>query len=970
MAGSLLASAQNVGINVDGAAPHPSALLDVDAAALPTTAKRGLLIPRVSAAEMNSIAAPANGLLVYNTTAGGFWYWNGTAWVPVAAAASGTLDQAYDSGGAGAGRTITADAGAVSVQGTDGLHVTGTYGNGATIDLAGAGTRMFFNPRKAAFRAGRVTGAEWNDANVGGQSAAWGLNTTASDNLATAWGGGTTASGSHATAWGSGTTASGSQSTAWGIGTTASGNYATAWGHGTTAPSFSETSLGRYNTIYVPVSAVAWNAADRLFTVGNGASAAARSDALVVLKSGNTGIGTDQPTQRLHVVGSIRMVDGSQAAGRVLTSSADGTATWSNAGTLASGTLDQAYDFGGAGAGRTITADAGAVSVQGTDGLHVTGTYGSGATIDLAGAGTRMFFNPRKAASRAGRVTGAEWNEANVGNYSMAWGYNTTGSGPYSTAWGYGTTASGVVSTAWGETTTAQGYNATAWGLGTEAPSFVETSLGRYNTTYAPASATAWNAADRLFTIGSGTSDAARSNALVLLKNGNMGLGNITPTAKLDVDGQVRIRGGAPAAGRVLTSSVDGTASWSNASTVASGTLNQAYDFGGAGAGRTITADAGAVSVQGTDGFQVTGSFGGGATIALAGAGTRMFFNPRRAAFRAGRVTGAEWNDANVGVYSMAWGQNTTASVLYATAWGQNTIAAGNYATAWGLNTTASELYATAWGWESSATGQRSTAWGYNATASGLQSTAWGASTTASETGSTAWGSLNTASGPGSTAWGWNTTASGNQSTAWGNEIEAPSFLETSLGRYNTLYVPASANTWNNADRLFTIGRGTNNVARSNALTLLKNGNMALGNITPAYQLHLSTNPAAKPGSNVWTVVSDARLKRDIGPFTDGMDVIRRIDPVWYTYNGEAGMPQERFAGALAQEIQQVAPYMVHEWTYRDPEGREEQYLAVDYGALDFVVINALKEQQAMIDALRREVEALRHALQEVATGR
>gem|GEM_PF-3040684 len=44
--------------------------------------------------------------------------------------------------------------------------------------------------------------------------------------------------------------------------------------------------------------------------------------------SGNVGIGVGIPTSKLHVVGNIRMVDGNQAAGRVLTSDANGVATW------------------------------------------------------------------------------------------------------------------------------------------------------------------------------------------------------------------------------------------------------------------------------------------------------------------------------------------------------------------------------------------------------------------------------------------------------------------------------------------------------------------------------------------------------------------------------------------------------------------------------------------------------------------
>ena len=41
----------------------------------------------------------------------------------------------------------------------------------------------------------------------------------------------------------------------------------------------------------------------------------------------------------------------------------------------------------------------------------------------------------------------------------------------------------------------------------------------------------------------------------------NVGIGTNTPTQKLDIDGQIRIRGGAPGEGKVLTSSADGTAS-------------------------------------------------------------------------------------------------------------------------------------------------------------------------------------------------------------------------------------------------------------------------------------------------------------------------------------------------------------------------------------------------------------------------
>jgi hypothetical protein len=72
--------------------------------------------------------------------------WNGTTWVPGTDDVGGnSLDQAYDQGGAGFGRTITADAGAVNIAGTDGLTVNGPVtattftGNGAALtDLNGS----------------------------------------------------------------------------------------------------------------------------------------------------------------------------------------------------------------------------------------------------------------------------------------------------------------------------------------------------------------------------------------------------------------------------------------------------------------------------------------------------------------------------------------------------------------------------------------------------------------------------------------------------------------------------------------------------------------------------------------------------------------------------------------------------------------------------------------------------------------
>ncbi len=81
---SPLANSQNVGVGTT--TPEASALLDIE------DANKGLLIPRVSLTDVSDgvspINAPATSLLVYNTNAAvtggkgaGYYYWNGSSWV-------------------------------------------------------------------------------------------------------------------------------------------------------------------------------------------------------------------------------------------------------------------------------------------------------------------------------------------------------------------------------------------------------------------------------------------------------------------------------------------------------------------------------------------------------------------------------------------------------------------------------------------------------------------------------------------------------------------------------------------------------------------------------------------------------------------------------------------------------------------------------------------------------------------------
>lgn len=70
------ASSQSLGVNTTGAPAANSAILDV------SSTDKGMLIPRMSKAQKNAIASPANGLLVYQDSPDsiGFQYFDGTRW--------------------------------------------------------------------------------------------------------------------------------------------------------------------------------------------------------------------------------------------------------------------------------------------------------------------------------------------------------------------------------------------------------------------------------------------------------------------------------------------------------------------------------------------------------------------------------------------------------------------------------------------------------------------------------------------------------------------------------------------------------------------------------------------------------------------------------------------------------------------------------------------------------------------------
>ncbi|MEP5202237.1 MAG: tail fiber domain-containing protein [Cyclobacteriaceae bacterium] len=99
--------------------------------------------------------------------------------------------------------------------------------------------------------------------------------------------------------------------------------------------------------------------------------------------------------------------------------------------------------------------------------------------------------------------------------------------------------------------------------------------------------------------------------------------------------------------------------------------------------------------------------------------------------------------------------------------------------------------------------------------------------------------------------------------------------------------------------------------------------------------------------SSKTVVLSDRRLKTDIDTLQNSMESLRQLTGYSY-FLKEDSLKEDRQYGVMAQDIEEILPdLLVH---------RHDGYLGVDYQGLIPVLIEALKEQALMIDALKTRV--------------
>jgi hypothetical protein len=310
------------------------------------------------------------------------------------------------------------------------------------------------------------------------------------------------------------------------------------------------------------------------------------------------------------------------------------------------------------------------------------------------------------------------------------------------------------------------------------------------------------------------------------------------------------------------------------------------------------------------------------------------------------------YNVKSNGAYAVSLGANLTASGTYATALNGGNTASGTYATAMGSATTAAGLcsfalgnlsqttaagsYSISGGYQSSAAAAAAIAVGWQSQATGQYAASFNQASTASGQGAAAFNYSNTASGIYSFSIGQQTVASGRNAFSAGDFTTASVYSSFVIGQYNNS--TGSATVWQTADPLFVAGNGSSAASLANALILYKNGNMTIAG-------SLTQN-------------SDIRLKENIAPFSSATDCLDKINPVYYTFKDKSSHPAGRQIGFIAQEVKSVIPELVTEDAYG--------YLSVDYSKMTVVLLQAVKEQEKVIQQQKLENEELKNRLDKI----
>jgi hypothetical protein len=156
-------------------------------------------------------------------------------------------------------------------------------------------------------------------------------------------------------------------------------------------------------------------------------------------------------------------------------------------------------------------------------------------------------------------------------------------------------------------------------------------------------------------------------------------------------------------------------------------------------------------------------------------------------------------------------------------------------------------------------------------------------------------------------------------------------------------------------DLQFLASTAAGGAATTNVMTLLAGGNVGLGDPSPTHQLVLSTDSAAKPATNTWTIYSDARLKQNAQWLKGGLPIIEQIHPVDAEYNGLHGTKQgARVVSVVVEELRKILPGCVpsHKGKLRATDTEETEILDFNSHEILFHLILAVQQLSRRLKAL------------------
>jgi hypothetical protein len=160
-------------------------------------------------------------------------------------------------------------------------------------------------------------------------------------------------------------------------------------------------------------------------------------------------------------------------------------------------------------------------------------------------------------------------------------------------------------------------------------------------------------------------------------------------------------------------------------------------------------------------------------------------------------------------------------------------------------------------------------------------------------------------------------------------------------------------------------------VSASNALVLgqisgvngaTANTNVGVGVSAPLDRLHVDgiirvdtlgaaggVNLCRNANHQISTCSSSLRYKTDLSPFRDGLNLVNRLNPISFTWK-DGGM---RDLGLGAEDVAAIEPLLV----VRNDKGEVE---GVKYDRITLILLNAVKEQQELINKQQQQLDALR----------